>query len=234
MMNFLRRISILAALALMLIQGQAADGVPRVLILGDSIYRQPVADLQKELKGKVEIHFPQLEPGEVRHTAAALKKLNQWLGEGQWDVIHFNFGLGDLIHRAPGMKSFRVLPLHVGGIRTTPPAQYEANLDQLAKRLKATKADIIWANTTPIRHSTTQVFAKGSETEYNAIAARIMKRHGIAIHDMNAFIRGLIDMDKPAGHGADPFHFDRKPIHPPLRALLVRHLGLKLAGPVNP
>ena len=57
-----------------------------------------------------------------------------------------------------------------------------------------------------------------------------MAKHGIPTNDMHAFVKGLIDMDKPAGHGADPFFFDRKPIHPPLREILRKDLGVV---PVN-
>ena len=38
--------------------------LPRVLILGDQIYQQSASELKKELKGKVEIHYPRLEPGD--------------------------------------------------------------------------------------------------------------------------------------------------------------------------
>ena len=53
-----------------------------------------------------------------------------------------------------------------------------------------------------------------------------MAKPGITTHDMNTFGKGLIDMNKPAGHGADPFFFDRKPIHPPLREILLKDLGV--------
>jgi len=43
-----------------------------------------------------------------------------------------------------------------------------------------------------------------------------MKANDVQINDMYSHVRDLIDMEKPAGHGADPFHFDRKPIHQPL------------------
>jgi hypothetical protein len=33
---------------------------------------------------------------------------------------------------------------------------------------------------------------------------------------MYTFVKHLINMDKPAGFGADPFHFDKKPIHMPI------------------
>jgi acyl-CoA thioesterase-1 len=196
--------------------------LPRVLILGDQIYQQPATELKKELKGKVEVHYPRLEPGEIWNSTTALELLDRQLGDGQWDIIHFNCGLGDLIHRVPGVKAFRVMPRHAGGIRTTSPRQYEKNLHALVTRLKATKAKLVWASTTPIRHSTTNIFEKGTEIEYNAIARKVMDKHGIVTNDMYTFVKGLIDMNKPAGHGADPFFFDRKPIHPPLLRIIAK------------
>jgi hypothetical protein len=43
-----------------------------------------------------------------------------------------------------------------------------------------------------------------------------MEKHGVPINDMYTFVKHLINMDKPAGFGADPFHFDKKPIHMPI------------------
>ena len=209
--------------------GVAEEALPRVLILGDSIYSQPVQLVQKELKGHVEVVVPKTEPGVVRNTTYTLAHLDALLGEGEWDLIHFNCGLGDLVYRAPNMKAFRVLPQPVGGVRATNPVDYEKNLNELVMRLKATGAKLVWASTTPIRHSTTEVFELESEIEYNAIAARIMASHGIPINDMYTYVRDLIDMNKPAGHGADPFTTDKKPIHEPIVQGILR--GLEMPDP---
>ena len=204
----------------------AEERLPRVLILGDSIYQPPASETAKALKGKADIVYAAMQPGEVRNTTVALKDLDRLLGEGKWDLIHFNFGLGDLVYRAPGMKSFRTFPKHAGGIRATSAKQYEKNLHELVKRLKATGAKLVWASTTPIRHSATGVFEKGSEIEYNAVAAKVMAEHRVPINDMYAHVLKLIDMNKPAGHGADPFFFDRKPIHQPIVDHVMRELSL--------
>ena len=225
-MRRLSAIAILLAVHLVGYLNAAENVLPRVLILGDQIYQQPASELRKELKGKAEVHCPRTEPGVVWNSATALELLDQQLGEDRWDLIHFNCGLGDLIHRLPGVKSFRVIPRHAGGIRTTEPEQYEKNLNALVTRLKATGAKLVWGSTTPIRHSSTNVFEKGTETTYNAIAAKVMAKHGIPTNDMYTFVKGLIDMNKPAGHGADPFFFDRKPIHSPIRAIIQQQLGV--------
>jgi hypothetical protein len=226
----------LGVIAILLAVHLNADekALPRVLILGDQIYQQPASELRKELKGKAEVHCPRMEPGVVWNSVTALHLLEQQLGEGRWDLIHFNCGLGDLIHRVPGVKAFRVMPRHAGGIRTTAPEQYEKNLNTLVTRLKTTGAKLVWGSTTPIRHSSTNVFEKGTEISYNAIAAKVMAKHGIPTNDMYTFVKGLIDMNKPAGHGADPFFFDRKPIHPPLREVLRKNLGVALSNLSKP
>ena len=227
------RLGVIAILLAVHLNGDE-KALPRVLILGDQIYQQPASELRKELKGKAEVHCPRMEPGVVWNSVTALQLLEQQLGEGRWDLIHFNCGLGDLIHRVPGVKAFRVMPRHAGGIRTTAPEQYEKNLHALVTRLKTTGAKLVWGSTTPIRHSSTNVFEKGTEISYNAIAAKVMAKHGIPTNDMYTFVKGLIDMKKPAGHGADPFFFDRKPIHPPLREVLRKNLGVTLSNLTKP
>ena len=199
---------------------------PRVLILGDVVYHQLSRDLQKELGKSVELVMPRTEPGEVFHSTHLLAELDELLGEETWDLIHFNCGLGDLIHRAANMQSFRILPIPAGGVRSTEAKEYEANLRAIVKRLQATKAKLVWASTTPIRASSSKVFELGSEIEYNLIAAKIMRSNKVEINDMYTHVRDLIDMDKPASHGADPFFFDRKPIHQPLVELIRRSVGV--------
>ena len=202
----------------------AQEPLPRVLILGDSVYRQPVVELKKQLKGQVEIVHPALpDSSPVFNSSTALAHLELLLGEQSWDLVIFNVGLGDLVHRDGKIKTLRVLPFHAGGVPATDAKQYEQNLRELVVKLKATKSKLFWASTTPIRSSPKRVFKVGSEIEYNEIAAKIMREANIEIVDMHAHVKGVIDMDKPAAHGADPFHFDRKPIHEPL-AKVVRQL----------
>ena len=55
-MKTLRAMLLVCAVALSGGGVQAEENLPRVLILGDQVYKQPAADLNKELKGKAEIH----------------------------------------------------------------------------------------------------------------------------------------------------------------------------------
>ncbi len=68
-------------------------GLPRVLIIGDSIsigYTLPVRAL---LKDKANVHRI-LTNGSA--TKNGLENLKKWLGDSKWDVIHFNWGLHDI------------------------------------------------------------------------------------------------------------------------------------------
>ena len=223
--------SVLPVLALAVLPGagdsQADEQLPRVLIIGDRVYQQPANEVKKELKAKVDVVYATLAPDEVRNSETLLQDLDRLLGDGPWDLIHFNVGLGDLVYRAPGMKSFRVLPRQVGGVRCTSVEQYEKNLRQLCDRLLATEARVVWASTTPIRHSSTNVFELGSEITYNKAAKRVMAEKKIPVNDMYQAVRDLIDMDRPASHGADPFFFDRKPIHSPIVKIILTQLDLR-------
>lgn len=219
--------SLLIACCVAAVSSVSAQAVPRVLVIGDAVYREPVVILAKELKGRVEVVRPELPKGAVLDSASVLEHLDTLLGQGKWDLIHFNVGLGDLIHRAPGIKDLRVMPIGSGGVRNTDPARYESNLQELVRRLKATGAKLVWASTTPIRASATDVFALGSEIEYNAIAAKVMAEAGIPANDMYSHVKGMIDMSKPAAHGFDPFDFDRKPVHEPIVKAILSSLDLQ-------
>ena len=66
----------------------------------------------------------------------------------------------------------------------------------------------------------------GSEIEYNRIAAEVMDKYGAPTNDMYSFVKHLINMDKPAGFGADPFNFDKKQIHMPIVRVVEKTFAL--------
>lgn len=217
-------------------QDQPQKSLPAVLIIGDEVYQQ-AQDAKKELKDKASVTFAKWPESVVRSSTQAIEQIGLLLGlkdakggeipEKQrtvWNLIHVNVGLGDLIYRVPGLKSHRCLPHDLGGVITTPLEQYEKNLDTLIPLIKklAPKSKIVWANTTPILVSPNGLFRPGSEIEYNRIAERVMKKHGVPINDMHAYALGVMNRDKP--QGPHPFHFDRKPLHPPVVASILREL----------
>src|SRR5688572_12316649 len=67
--------------------------LPRVLLIGDSISMGYTVPVRRQLEGKANVHRI---PENGGPTINGLKKLDAWLGDGKWDVIHFNWGLHDL------------------------------------------------------------------------------------------------------------------------------------------
>lgn len=146
-------------------------GLPRVLLIGDSIsigYTLPVRAL---LKDKANVHRI-LTNGAA--TKDGLAKLKTWLGESKWDVIHFNWGLHDI--------------KFVEEKQNVPIADYEKNLRELVTQLKATNAKLIWCSTTPVPDAKQNPVRKTADViEYNAVAKKIMDENGVVIDDLYAF-----------------------------------------------
>ena len=198
----------------------AEKTLPRVLIIGDSIYNEPSRMVTEELKGRVEIVW-QYDFSNL-HSGAALEQIDKLLGENDWDLIHFNFGLADLMHKDPNTKSIRAMSKEAGGIRVSSPQVYEKNLRELVKRFQATGAKIVWASTTPIRSDYNGVLEADSEIEYNRIAAEIMKENQIMINDMHAYINA----SEVAKKSNNPLSFNRHPLHPPVIRTILAELNL--------
>jgi len=126
------------------------DGLPRVMLIGDSISMGYTISVRRLLDGKANVHRASNNSGP---TTSGLTNLDSWLAIGspdgahpkKWDVIHFNFGLHDLKIMSNGPS---------GPVRQVPPDAYEKNLRELVRRMRATGAKLIWASTTPIPDGT--------------------------------------------------------------------------------
>jgi hypothetical protein len=148
--------------------------LPRVLLIGDSVSRGYTQPTRQALAGKANVHRA---PANCGPTASGLKNLEVWLGEGKWDVIHFNFGIHD---------------------RATPAADYVKRLEEIVVRLEKTGAKLIWASTTPIPDNPAQKQTAASIVEKNALAAEVMKKHGIPTDDLfGAMTPRLKDFQPP-------------------------------------
>ncbi len=150
-------------------------GLPRVLLIGDSVSKGYTLPVRELLKGKANVHRV---PANGGPTTRGLEKMDAWLGDKnkKWDVIYFNFGLHDL-------------EIVETGKRAVEPADYEKNLRALAVKYKATGARLIWAATTPIRDGENAPRrAFGKVPEYNTIAQRVMTENGVTIDDLNTAI----------------------------------------------
>lgn len=158
-----------------------AEALPKVLLIGDSISIGYTPHVATALQGRAQVKH---HAGNAQHTGTGLNQLKRWLGDTEWDVIHFNWGLWDLCYRHPESK-VQGRRDKVRGTLTTPLAQYEKNLEQLVVQLKTTKAKLLWAHTTtvPPGEAGRKV---GDDDKYNAAATRVMKKHGVRINDLNS------------------------------------------------
>lgn len=164
----------------------ARADLPNVFIIGDSIsigYTKPTVEL---LKGVANVKRAKANCGDTKN---GLSNLKRWLGDTEWDVIHFNWGLHDLCYRHPDSK-VQGKRDKANGTIAVPLEQYRRNLEMLVRQLKKTGATLIWANTTPVPKGEAGRVV-GDDLKYNAAAKEIMKKHGVAINDLHALASGF-------------------------------------------
>lgn len=154
-------------------------GLPRVLLIGDSISIGYTVPTREALKGVANVHRI---PTNGEATVVGLKSLDKWLetdGAGKkWDVIHFNWGLHDL-------KQFKDGKIAAGEPVWVPVEEYEKNLRTLVQQMKKTGAKLIFATTTPVPEGAGGR-DPGLEVKYNEAALRVMKDEGVAVDDLHA------------------------------------------------
>jgi acyl-CoA thioesterase-1 len=169
------------ALAPALLPVDDVPGLPRILLIGDSISIGYTREVRQRLAGRANVHRP---PDNCGPTIFGLEQLDGWLGSGRWDVIHFNFGLHDL--KFMDANGTYIVP----GPNDRPlasPAEYAANLREIVARLKCTGARLVFATTTPVPGGTVGRVA-GSELAYNAAAEQVMRETGVSINDLHALV----------------------------------------------
>lgn len=146
--------------------------LPRVLLIGDSISEGYTIPTRHLLEGRANLHRIHTNGG---NTAKGLQNLADWLGSGNWTVIHFNFGLHDLI-------------LGPDGSTTIPLPEYDKNLRAIVAALRKSSATLIWASTTPVPEIKTGPPRKSTDViAYNGAAKRIMEENRIEIDDLYGY-----------------------------------------------
>ena len=174
-------------------------GLPRVLLIGDSISIGYTLPTRKLLQGKANVYRVLANCGP---TSRGMQMLDKWLadkrlGTGKWDVIHFNWGLHDLKYMPNGKQQ---VPIN----------QYEKNLQQLVAKLKQTGAKLIWASTTPVPGTKVKPPRKNADVmAYNAAAKKIMDENGIVIDDLYSVVfPRLKELQRPANVHFMPQGYD--------------------------
>lgn len=169
--------------------------LPNVLLIGDSISLAYTVDVRKLLNGKADV-FRIPENG--RYASYGVEKMDKWLGNHHWDIIHFNWGLWDICYRNPKARTQGHRD-KINGKLTATPKEYKASMEQIVARLKQTGATLIWCRTTPVPENEAGRIV-GDEIKYNAIAEEIMESNGILINDLHSYaLLGLPEIRKGEG-----------------------------------
>ena len=166
------------------------DRKPSVLILGDSISIGYTPAVREKLKDQAVVVRPMRDAQHAENCAGTnngVRHIDRWLklGDGRWDVIHFNFGLHDLkrVHPETGQNSNDPDDPH-----QAPPERYEKQLTEIVQKLKKTGATLIFATTTPVPRGGVKPFRDVDDpARYNEIARNVMERHGVKVNDLYTF-----------------------------------------------
>ena len=160
----------------------ANKGLPRVLLVGDSICNGYQGDVRSFLNGKVNVSY--WVSSYCVTSPNYLKMLDLQLEEAKFDVIHFNNGLHSL---------------------QTPTEAYEKGMCAALEliRRKQPGAKIVWCSSTPLKDAEKTAKVK----KLNAAAAKVVARlGGIATNDLFALLDPL-DRNK---NWTDTFHHNRE------------------------
>jgi hypothetical protein len=129
------------------INPEQSKPLPRVLLIGDSIRGGYQKGVQRLLTGGASVPG---NKGKGEHTWTGLKKVDEWLGDGRWDVVPSDWCLlepacGDSMSRSFGHVD------KAGRKLTTSPPDCERDLRPLVARLGSTGAMLVPPGTTPLR-----------------------------------------------------------------------------------
>lgn len=163
-------------------------GLPRVLLIGDSVMNGYRADVCRRLKGKANVDawvnpYYQASPGLAEMVRKALSN-------GPYAVIHFNMGLH-------GWPKGRI-----------PEGQFEPLMRNYVRAIQdnAGKARLIWASTTPVTRKgepgALDPDINGTILQQNKMAAKVVREAGIPIDDL--YTVGLAHLELAKG---DQFHW---------------------------
>ena len=144
---------------------------PRVLLIGDSISIYYTDTVRRLLAGHADVYRTPMGPGKAE---TLFESLDEFLKQGQWDVIHFNSGLHDFARKEGNEQDLQ---------------SYRDNLRTIIGKLRGTGAQLIWGSTTPVPPkapaiATSDVLCR----KYNAVAASLMAEEGIPVNELYAAV----------------------------------------------
>ena len=148
--------------------------VKNVLIIGDSISIGYTPFIQKALAPDINVEH---NPGNGGSTVRGVENIEKWIGDKEWDVILFNFGLHDLVHK-DSLNNY-----DVNGKVSVTLDEYKKNLNQIVARLTETTATLVFVNTTMVPENSAGRKAE-DPAKYNTVASEVMRGNGIRVVDL--------------------------------------------------
>lgn len=176
---------------------------PKILIVGDSISIGYTPFVKKYFSEKATVFH---NKGNAQHTGTGLEKINDWLGEEQWDIVQFNWGLWDLCYRHPDSKEYGNRDKLKGKPEFTI-HEYAANLDSIISMIKKkTNAKLIFVTTTYVPQNEPGRYQNDVQ-KYNDAAKEIMNKHGVIVNDI---YNASIPIHKMHGLGSNDVHYNKE------------------------
>ena len=153
---------------------QTKSGLPRVLLIGDSITRGYYPVVQKQLQGRALVD--RLTTSAFVSDPMLAAQIAMVLDNSHYDIIHFNNGMHGWQHSEE---------------------EYRAGFPGLVETIRrhAPAAKLIWAATTPLKESVPVKPGEPRSSDEriaarNAIALEIVKPQGIVVDDLFAPMKG--------------------------------------------
>ena len=168
-------------------------GLPRVLIVGDSISMGFHDSVVERLRGVADVRRPAVNCSSSKVIVASLGEWLQEHGPEPWSVVHFNCGLHDLDVKGWGWPEGE----HQVGLE-----DYVANLHRIVDALTATGAQLVFCTTTPAPHPHTLKrgeppdpswptnpiqYRAADVPKYNEAALAVVTERSVPVHDLHAF-----------------------------------------------
>ena len=109
--------------------------------------------------------------------------MKTWIGDNDWDIIQFNWGLWDLCYRNPDSEKQGNRD-KINGKITYDIDSYGHNIDSIVKLIrKKTNAELVFITTTYVPDNEAGRF-KEDAIKYNDVAKRIMEANSLKINDI--------------------------------------------------
>lgn len=199
----LTKIKISSLFILLILLSSNTPAKKKILIIGDSISIGYTPFVIEHFAKRVEIVH---NPGNAQHTGTGLAKIEEWIGDENWDIIQFNWGLWDLCYRHQDSK-VQGKRDKVNGNITYSVEEYAVNLDSLITILQTnTNAKLIFVTTSYVPKDEAGRFAQDPQ-RYNKAAKRVMKKHNVMVNDI---YKASKTIHKREGKGTNDVHYTKQ------------------------